>query len=120
MYSLRSPIEKKKGEWVLGIASALGLYILVSMFSSGSESSARWKILILAVGSAIVQGAVLQFLPGLLGLFAAVLSSLALIGVGLIFWCGVERKPALKIVGAYFALCIALFFLSAFLHRASA
>jgi hypothetical protein len=104
----------------MGIASALGLYILVSIFSSGSESSARWKILILAVGSAIVQGAVLQFLPGLVGLFAAILSSLVLIGVGLTFWCGVERKPALKIVGAYFALCTALFFLSVFLHRASA
>jgi hypothetical protein len=103
----------------VGIASALGLYILVSIFSSGSESDARWKILILALGSAIVQGIVLQVLSGLVGLIAAILSSLALIAVGLVFWCGVERRPALKIVGSYFALCVALFFASVLLHRAS-
>ena len=103
----------------MGIASAVGLYILVSIFSSGSESSARWKILILALGSAIVQGVLLQVLPGLVGLIAAILSSLALIALGLLFWCGVERKPTLKIVGSYFALCVALFFVTVFLHRAS-
>jgi hypothetical protein len=104
----------------LGIASALGLYILVSIFSSGAESDARWKILILAIGSAIVQGVVLQVVPGLVGLVAAIVSSLALIAAGLLFWCGLERKPTLKIVATYFALCVVLFIVSVFIHRASA
>jgi hypothetical protein len=104
----------------LGIASALGLYILVSIFSSGSESGARWKILVLAIASAIVQGVVLQVIPNLIGLLAATLASLALIALGLVFWCGIERRPMLKIIGSYFALCVALFFVSILLHRATA
>jgi len=102
------------------MASALGLYILVSIFSSGAESDARWKILILAIGSGIVQGVALQVLPGLVGLLAAVVSSLALIAAGLLFWCGIERKPTLKIVASYFALSVVLFSVSVFIHRASA
>jgi hypothetical protein len=109
-----------KGEQILGIASALGLYILVSIFSSGAESDARWKILVLAIGSAFVQGIVLQIIPGIAGLAAAIVLSLALIAAGLMFWCGIERKATLKIVGAYFGLCIALFIASVFIHRATA
>lgn len=51
---------------------------------------------------------------------AAIVSSLALIAAGLLFWCGLERKPTLKIVATYFALCVVLFIVSVFIHRASA
>src|SRR2546423_975066 len=102
------------------MASALGLYILVSIFSSGAESDARWKILILAIGYSIAQGVVLQVVPGLVGLLASVVSSLALIAAGLLFWCGLERKPTLKIVATYLALCAVLSIVSVLIHRASA
>jgi hypothetical protein len=51
-------------------------------------------------------------IPNIIGVIAGVVLSLVLIGVGLVFWCEVERKAALKIVGSYFALCVVLAFLS--------
>jgi|SRR5687768_10107796 hypothetical protein len=92
----------------MGIISAVGLYILVSVFSSGTESDARWKILAIAVGSGVVQAVVLGALPNIVGLLLAVVVSVVLIVAALVFWCGVQRKPALKIAGSYFALCVAL------------
>jgi|KBSMisStandDraft_5_1062788.scaffolds.fasta_scaffold21766_3 hypothetical protein len=106
----------------MSILSALGLYILVSVFSSGTESDARWKILFIAIGSAIVQAVISHALPTLAGVALAIVASLGFIAVGLIFWCGVERKAAVKIAGSYFALCVGLVILSVlisvFLHRA--
>ena len=106
----------------MSILSALGLYILVSVFSSGTESDARWKILFIAIGSAIVQAVISHALPNLAGVALAIVASLGFIAVGLIFWCGVERKAAVKIAASYFALCVGLVILSVllslFLHRA--
>jgi len=92
----------------MSILSAVGLYILVSVFSSGTESDARWKILFIAIGSAIVQAAISSALPNLTGVAFAIVASLGFIAVALIFWCGVERKAALKIAASYFALCVVL------------
>jgi len=97
-------------------------YILVSVFSSGTESDDRWKILFIAIGSAIVQAVISHALPTLAGVALAIVASLGFIAVGLIFWCGVERKVAVKIAASYFALCVGLVILSVllslFLHRA--
>ena len=35
----------------------------------------------------------------------------------LMFWCGIERKPALKIAGSYFGLCVVLAIATSFLSR---
>ena len=101
----------------MGIVSAIGLYILVSIFSSGTESDARWKILAIAFGAGVVQAAILGVLPSIVGLLLAVVISAALIIAALVFWCGVERKPALKIAGSYFGLCVLLGIVMAFLSR---
>jgi len=100
----------------VGVISAVGLYILVSVFSSGTESDARWKILVIAIVSAVVQSAVMYAVPNVLGLVFAVVLSLGLIVGALVFWCGVERKPAFKIAGSYFALCVAIAIGMAFIH----
>ena len=101
----------------MGIASALGLYILVSIFSSGSESAARWKILLLSLGSAILQAFVFSLMPDKVGLLLSVVVSLGLIAGGLLFWCGVERKATVKIVVAYLGLWFALILFSEFVHE---
>lgn len=104
----------------MSIISAFGLYILVSIFSSGTESEARWKILFIAIASGVVLALVSHAMPGLLGFFFAVLCSLGLIATALMFWCGVERNAALKIAGSYFGLCVSLVILfgviGAYLH----
>jgi hypothetical protein len=104
----------------VGIASAVGLYILVAIFSSGSESSARWKILILAIGSVILQGLLMALFPNLWGVVGGVLLSLALIAAGLTFWCGIERLPVIKIMGSYIVLCVALVLIFAILRPTAA
>jgi hypothetical protein len=101
----------------MGIVSAIGLYILVSVFSSGTESNARWKILIIAIGAAVVQGVILALLPNLVGLLLGMVVSVGLIAAALMLWCGVERKPVFKIAGSYFGLCLVLTVATSFLSR---
>lgn len=100
--------------WVI---SAVGLYILVSVFSSGSESDARWKILFIAIGSTVVQAVITNAVPNLAGLFLAIVASIGFIVVALVYWCGVERKAAVKIAGSYFGLCVAIVIVFAVLRR---
>ena len=103
------------------VVSAVGLYILVSLFSSGTESNARWKILFIAVASAIVQASLANALPNVLGLALAIVASLALIWVALVFWCDVDKPAAVKIAASYFGLCIAIaiifFLIAALSHK---
>jgi hypothetical protein len=98
------------------VLPAVALYIFVSIFSEGAEAEARWKILGIAIGSAIVSVVVRQLIPGVVGLFVAMASALGLIALALIFWCKIDRKAALKIVAAYFGFCIALTIVGIFLH----
>ena len=90
------------------VIPAVALYIFVSMFSDGAESESRWKILVIAIGSGIVSVVGQQLIPGIVGAAVGLVLALALIGLALVFWCKVERKAALKIVGAYFAFTAAL------------
>ena len=96
--------------WVF---SAVRLYILVSIFGTGQESSARWEIFLIAIASAIFQAGITAAMPTLAGLGLAILGSLALIGLSLVFWCGVERQAALKIAGCCLALCVGVVIVSA-------
>lgn len=90
------------------VLPAVALYIFVSMFSAGAESDARWKILGIAFGSALVSLVCQALLPGLAGVIVGVAAALALIAAALILWCHIDRKAAWKIVGAYLAFCIVL------------
>ncbi len=98
----------------MGLINAVVLYVLVSVFSSGTESSARWKILLIALGTGLLQAVLVRLVPGLGGALTAMLVSFGLIIVALIYWCAVERKPALKIASTYLGICLAIGVLAAF------
>ena len=53
------------------VFSAVGLYILVSIFGTGQEASARWKIFLIAMTSGIFQAAVTTVIPTLADLALA-------------------------------------------------
>lgn len=99
------------------ILSAVALYILVGVFSSGTESTARGKILVTSIGSLVVELSVIRFVPNLAGFFLALIVAVAFVGASLIFWCGVERKPAVKIASCYLAISVALTVLTVALQR---
>ena len=90
------------------VLPAVALYILVSIFSEGLESSARWKILVIAIGSALLSAVVRELIHGIVGSIAGLAVGLLLIFVTLNVWCRVDRKTTLKIVAAYSAITIAL------------
>ncbi|MBS0579233.1 MAG: hypothetical protein JSR36_08230 [Proteobacteria bacterium] len=92
----------------MGVFSAAGLYVLVSVVSPRAESENRWKILAIAVTSAVLQAGLGAAVPGLAGAALAVAVSLAVIAVALVFWCGLDRKTAVTIAASYLVLCIGL------------
>ena len=91
--------------WVI---SAVGLYVLVSVFAAGVAATARFRILFIAIAAVLMQILIGNALPSLRGSLLAIVASLAFIVVALVLWCGVGRKAALKIAASYFALCVAL------------
>ena len=99
------------------ILSAVALYILVGVFSSGTESSARWKILAISIGSLVIELVVVRILPGLAGFGIALIVAMVLIAAALIFWCGVERKSAVKISASYLAISVAFTVITVLLQR---
>jgi hypothetical protein len=54
-------------------------------------------------------------MPGLIGAIASVLVTVALVGVGLVTWCEVERRTAIRILAAYFGCSLVLNVFSALL-----
>jgi hypothetical protein len=93
---------------VLGfIVPLVAFYILVSVFSDGAESQARWKILALSVLATAVLVGVSTASPTLMGLVAACLLAALVSFVGLILWIKVTRLQALKISGSYVGFVVA-------------
>jgi hypothetical protein len=90
------------------VLPAVALYVFVSIFSDGAESSSRWKVFLIAIGSGLVSVVVRELIQGVIGAVLGLVLALALIAVALIFWCKVDRKAALKVTGAYFAFSVAL------------
>ena len=86
----------------MGILNAVIFYILVSVFARGKEQSARWKIFLIAIALALLQTGILEALPNLLGLLLSAVAGVGVAVLLLIYWCGIEKVPALKIAGAYF------------------
>jgi uncharacterized membrane protein YjjP (DUF1212 family) len=89
-------------------------------FRKGAESSARWKILFIAIGSAVASVAIRLLISGLAGSLLGFVVAFALIVVALIFWCGIDRKAALKITAAYFAFTAALAIVTMYLGSVAA
>jgi hypothetical protein len=92
----------------MGVALQLaGFYVLVSIFTEGAESNARWKILVIALLLIAALNVVPVYVPSILGLilgcFAAALVSVA----ALVLWIKVPMSQALKITGSYIGLVLA-------------
>ena len=102
------------------VLPAVALYILVSVFSEGLESSARWKILVIAIGSSLASALVQVLIGGIVGTLVGFAVALLLIFVNLNFWCRVDRKATLKIVAAYAVFTVALVVVIGFLRGAMA
>ena len=92
----------------LGALNAVLPYILVSVFSDAVASSVRWRILIIAVGSALIEAVLARLFPNIWAAVAILLGIVALVSIALIFWCAVPRRQALKIAGIYVGVRIAL------------
>jgi hypothetical protein len=102
------------------VLPAVALYILVSVFSEGLESSVRWKILVIAIVSSLMSAAVQALIGGIVGTLVGFAAALLLIFVTLNFWCPVDRKATLKIVAAYAVFTVALAAVIGFLRGAVA
>jgi hypothetical protein len=98
------------------VLPAVALYILVSVFSEGLESSVRWKILVIAIGSSLASAAVQALIGGIVGTLVGFAVALLLIFVALSFWCRVDRKATLKIVAAYAVFTVGLVVVIGFLR----
>jgi hypothetical protein len=85
----------------------------------GAEETGRWKVVAVAVASVVVQAALRELLPGLLGAVIAVLVTVAFVGAALVSWCEIERPFVRKILGAYFGCSLVLSIFSAMLSDIS-
>jgi hypothetical protein len=93
---------------VLAVAVYLvSFYIFVSIFSDGAESTARWKILAIALLATLLLNGISNAIPTLLGLGIACLAAAIASFGGLIFWVKVTRPQALKITGSYIGFVLA-------------
>lgn len=85
----------------------VSFYIFVSIFSDGAESTARWKILAIALLATLLLNGISNASPTLLGLGIGCLTAAIVSLVGLIFWVKVTRPQALKITGSYIGFVLA-------------
>jgi uncharacterized iron-regulated membrane protein len=85
----------------------VSFYVFVSIFSDGVASDARWKILVVALVSAVVLTGASTIRPPLLGLVIACLATAVVAIPGLVFWIKVTRLQALKITGSYIGFVLA-------------
>ena len=89
--------------------------VLILSLLLATDSSARWRVVAVAIGSIFINAAVHELIPGMLGALAAVLATVALVGVALVSWCGLEPRQALRILAAYFGCSLVLNVFSVFL-----
>ncbi len=82
-------------------------YVLVSIFSDGAESRARWQIFVIALVVTLLMSMVSQAVPTLLGLALACVLAAGTSAAALILWIKVTKIQALKISGAYVGFAIA-------------
>ena len=92
----------------MGALNAVILYVLVSMLSEGGASEYRWRILIIAVGSVLLETVLLRLFEGWLWALAILVGVVLFVTAALILWCATPRKQALKIAGLYTGIRIAI------------
>lgn len=93
----------------MGIAIfAAFLYILVAKYGEIIVEDVRLRILGIALGTLALEGVAQHYLPGLLWAFLSVLVVAVLIALTLIHWCKVPKPAALKIVGIFTGVRLAI------------
>jgi hypothetical protein len=100
---------------VASLLNTLILCVLIFSLLLATDSNARWKVVAVAIGSIFVNASVHELIPGVFGALAAVLATVALVGVALVSWCELEPRQALRILAAYFGCSLVLNVFSAFL-----
>ena len=88
-------------------------YVLALSMLIAKEETGRWRVVAVAIASIIVQAAVRELVPGLMGAVAAVLATSVFVSVALTTWCEIERPMVRKIVGAYFGCSLVVSVFSA-------
>jgi hypothetical protein len=92
-------------------------YILVSIFSDGAESRARWQIFVTALFVTLAMSIVSTAMPTLLGFAFACVLAAVIAAAALILWIKVSKMQALKISTAYVGFAIAYSLLISLIFR---
>jgi hypothetical protein len=92
-------------------------YILVSIFSDGAESRARWQIFVIALFVTLLMSIVSAAMPTLLGFAFACALAAVTAAVTLILWIKVSKMQALKISTAFVGFAIAYSLLVSLIFR---
>jgi hypothetical protein len=82
-------------------------YILVSIFSDGAESQARWQIFVIALVVTLLMSMVSAAMPTLPGLALACVLAAVTSAAALILWIKVTKVQAVKISASYVGFAIA-------------
>ena len=105
-------------ETLVGFALQLAaFYVLVSIFSDGAESRARWQIFVIALVVTLLMSIVASAMPTLLGFVLACVLAAAISLAALTLWIKVTTKQALKISGAYVGFAVAYSLLFSLVSR---
>ncbi|MBS0422740.1 MAG: hypothetical protein JSR66_33850 [Proteobacteria bacterium] len=114
-YAVVSLDKKKNWRNLVFPVNTVVFYILALSMLIAKEETGRWRVVAVAIASILVQASVRELVPGLTGAVIAVVATVVFVAVALITWCDIERRMALKIVGAYFGCSIVLSLFSAIL-----
>jgi hypothetical protein len=93
---------------VIYVILAAVFYILVSVFAQGTESNARWKILLTALAVTLLMMAGGGYFTTLVGWAVAWLVAALVSVTALMYWIKVTKSQALKITGCYFGFVLIL------------
>ena len=86
------------------VITAVLLYVLVSKFAPGRQRENRNRILAIALGTIVLEILLGRLSPHLAWQLATTLIAAAFVWVAVEKWCGVDRRPALKIAGSFIVL----------------
>jgi hypothetical protein len=84
------------------LANSVIFGVLVMSMLLGAQDIVRWKVVALAIASIFINFTLRELMPGLIGALAAALITVAVVGLGLVRWCEIERRIAARILAAYF------------------
>ena len=90
------------------LINAVLLYILVSTFGSHSDSSLRWKVLLIAVVSGVAETLAAPYLTTPASSIVGLLGAALLVSVLLFALCKLPAVTVAKVAGIYIAVRVAI------------